>query len=618
MLSDTNLQKIQLEQQYSIDDLFVRSPTAWLVTILIAYGVVASLFATQTPFWQSPDEPAHYNYIEQVALGRGLPVLQLGDYNQYYNEKIIRQGFPSYLSISPLRYENYQPPLYYLSAIPIYWLGRAISIREPVVSLRLYGVLLGAISLMFSYRCLMLIFPRQPLIPLGAVAFSGLLPMHVAMMAAVNNDGLAELLLLAATLVLLGWMREQFTTQGSPEKTQKLLLLGFLLGLGLLTKIYAYAFLPIVLLFVFYTAIWQRNRQNQKESKQRQQENQTSRTAKFCRDLYVCMRVGISQSLTVLLPALMVGAPLWIRNSILYGSGDPLGLQWHDLVVAGQPTTKLWIAQHGWVAYWERAFTLTFQSFWGVFGWLGVFLDARIYTALMLFCGVLFLGLLWALVRFMSDTPSQPKRAPHWLLAQPKSAPTKRTKKPLSHTGSVDIQFQYSSLILFVLTIVVVLVSYILYNFKFVQHQGRYFFWGLLAISTFVALGWRELQQPTQSMITGVMASVLTASLGILNIVGHGPNKWTLLSIGLIAVFLLLQPLLLINTRFNIINIPSSIEKSRIIQHSKALVQGKTCQSMNGSYLSRGLLFFRSAAWATPFILLFLLDLICVFWYIAL
>ncbi len=39
--------------------------------------------------------------------------------------------------------------------------------------------------------------------------------------------------------------------------------------------------------------------------------------------------------------------------------------------MAGFPTAK-------------RAFSFTFKSFWGVFGWMGVFLDERIYTALLL------------------------------------------------------------------------------------------------------------------------------------------------------------------------------------------------------------------------------------------
>ncbi|MCB0088487.1 MAG: hypothetical protein KDE54_11285, partial [Caldilineaceae bacterium] len=38
-------------------------------------------------------------------------------------------------------------------------------------------------------------------------------------------------------------------------------------------------------------------------------------------------------------------------------------------------------------------------SFWGVFGWLGLFVDGRIYTALLLFSTVLMVGALWIVGR---------------------------------------------------------------------------------------------------------------------------------------------------------------------------------------------------------------------------
>jgi len=34
-----------------------------LLLILLAYFVAGTLYAVQTPRWQGPDEPAHYNYL---------------------------------------------------------------------------------------------------------------------------------------------------------------------------------------------------------------------------------------------------------------------------------------------------------------------------------------------------------------------------------------------------------------------------------------------------------------------------------------------------------------------------------------------------------------------------
>ena len=92
-----------------------------LVFILIAYLALGTAYALQTPAWQAPDEPAHYNYIQFIAEKQALPILRKGEYDQAYIEKFTRtpQNTAS-MSIDPLRYEDYAPPLYYLLSAPIY------------------------------------------------------------------------------------------------------------------------------------------------------------------------------------------------------------------------------------------------------------------------------------------------------------------------------------------------------------------------------------------------------------------------------------------------------------------------------------------------------------------
>jgi hypothetical protein len=394
---------------------------------------------------------------------------------------------------------------------PIFWWSDG-----DIFYMRLFGVLLGALTIYLLYLSLALVFPGKSLIPLGAAAFSALLPMHVAMTAAVNNDVLAELLLMASMLTLLQWMRDRFYAEGEaadivtgegakrrPQKSQ-LLWLGMLLGLGMLTKIYAYLILPLIVAVVV-AVIWLSPRIQA-----------TPHEAVLLSPTRASWMEGLHHSLWVLVPALLFALPTWIRNLTLYGGWDLLGLAWHDQVVAGQPRTDAWIADVGWIAYSERAFSFTFQSFWGVFGWMSVFMDERIYSALLAFTGVIFLGVLWATVRFISGGPDTDMDA-----------------------------FQLSVLILFGLMLVVVTIGYVGYNFKFVQHQGRYFFWGLLPISTVVALGWREVLQPLQGAITGFMAAVLAVATAVSSTVTGDMNKWTVLSIGLIALVLFCQPLLL-------------------------------------------------------------------------
>ena len=475
-----------------LDEQYIRRPRLWLALILVAYVAVAANFAVQTPPWQAPDEPAHYNYIADIASQGALPILRRENYNQICRDELVNTKFPPDQSIDCLRYESYQPPLYYLLGALVYALSGG-----SLIALRLLGVGIGVGIILLFYYSLNLVFPDKPMVVLGAIAFAAFLPMHVAVTAAVNNDAFAELLLLAVLALLLRWTRAQFVAppDGSNQHSQRqLLVIGLLLGLGLLTKVYAYLFVPLTLLAIIVT-VWQRRRR--------------------WRDLWT----GIRLSLWALVPALLLGLPWWVRNLQLYGGWDLLGLSWHDQVVVGQPRTSDWIATYGVMPYSERAFRLTFQSFWGVFGWMGVFMDARIYTAMLIFTGVLFLGLLWTLIRLISGKPD------------------------------TDID-TYQRWVLCFLGIIVfaVAAAYIWYNTKFVQHQGRYFFWGLLPISTFVALGWREVMRPLQGLITGFLAVVLAAALAIAGLVSGGLDKWTLLTIGLMALLLLVQPLLFIGT----------------------------------------------------------------------
>ena len=50
-----------------------RRERAGLALILVLYLGLAALFATLTPAWQAPDEPAHYNYVRYLAEKTPFP-----------------------------------------------------------------------------------------------------------------------------------------------------------------------------------------------------------------------------------------------------------------------------------------------------------------------------------------------------------------------------------------------------------------------------------------------------------------------------------------------------------------------------------------------------------------
>ena len=451
-----------------------------LLFILTIYLALAVLFAVATPAWQNPDEPAHYNYVAHIAAGEGLPVLQVGDYDQDYLERLKEKKFPDELSVAPVRYEFHQPPLYYLLATPVFWLSDG-----SLLPLRLLSVLMGGFVVLLIFLSARTLFPTDPWISLGAAAFAGLLPMHVAMMSAVNNDGLAEALIAAAILALLRWLAKVFDDPqasrqgpGVPWRRQ-LILLGVLVGLGLVTKATTYILLPLVVLVVAGALLLEPGRTHPRS--------------------WVVAAEGVA---TATGPALLIGLPLWIRNMQIYGNFDFLGLRWHDQVVTGQPLTGDWIAAHGWMAYWQRAWHFTFSSFWGVFGWLGVFMDGRIYTTLLVLTGIAVVGLLIWVGRVASG------------------------RQPLS-------SFQRWGLAVLLLLGMAALASYVWYNLRFVQHQGRYLFSGLLSISLFAAIGWREALRGRTSVIIGLLLALATAVPLVSGFNTGSVNKWTVLILGM-------------------------------------------------------------------------------------
>ncbi len=386
----------------------------FLAGIVVAYLVIGVLYAARTPAWQVPDEPAHYNYVRALAEGRGLPVIEPGDYDQEYLERLKSAGFPPGLPVDAIEYEDHQPPLYYLLATPVYRL-----FDGAVLPLRLLSVLIGAALLLVAYRTVRVLFPARPELALMAAGLTAFVPQHVAMCAGVNNDALAELAVAGTLLALLVYLA------GDNERPWPV---GLLLTAALLTKTTAYGAVGVAVLAVGLR--WRLER----------------RTGRW----------AAGQLAWMLLPALVISAPWFIRNASVYGWRDPFGLARHDEVVAGQMRTSQFLALYGWAAYWKRALSFTFQSFWCQLGWMAVPLPARVYQALALFCAVLAAGFLW------------------WLFdrRRPRLTP-----------------FQRASLALLLASALLTLLEFVGYNFTFVQHQGRYLFTALVPIGTAAALG---------------------------------------------------------------------------------------------------------------------------------
>ncbi len=399
--------------------------------ILLGYLVVGTLFAVQTPDWQAPDEPAHYNYVAQVATDGCCPLIEEGDWQSDYQLELTTVRFaPEYLDrLDTIQYEDHQPPLYYLLSSVVYKLTNG-----SLTALRLLSMVLGGIVAVIAYIIGKHVFPNHPQIALGAMALVAFQPQHMMMITSVNNDALAEVIIAIGLL----WIIRYLQTEKIPVWQ-----LGLIMALGLLTKTTTYFLAGVIPLAILLK--WHAQKRP-------------------LRDL-------IQSWVIFLVITLGIGGVWWIRNFGVYGFPDFLGLRAHDSVVIGQLRTADYIATNGMDVYISEMIRVTFNSFWGQFGWMAVPLDdvlgGWVYRG---FAELMLVGLSGWVVATLR--PTQPEPSEH------------------------DHRTQVNVWIILIVTLILAVLAYLYYNSEFLQWQGRYMFSGLIPFALVMVYGidaWRKL-----------------------------------------------------------------------------------------------------------------------------
>ena len=332
---------------------------AVLAFTLAAYVALALGYATLTPIWQNPDEPAHYNYIAFVAETGGLPTLQPGDWDSALLER-LKSGQPA-----PGRLGRLDPVRGLAAAALLPRRGAALPPRThgrsrgpglPIARLRHRHRRAHARRRVFAARE---VLPRHlaVAVPLAIVG----IPMFTAVSAAISADPLANLLAAGLLLVLVRRVRGDRSDAG----WRWAIAAGVLLGLGLLTKLALAIFFPLAL---------------------------------------AVLLVGASRPIRE--GALLLGAtglvvlPWLVHQVTTYGWADPLATSRHAAVVLDQPRFPGLS-----LTYLADFLTITFHSFWAQFGWMGVVAPARLYWAYGLLL-VIALGGLVVERRRLSDEPA--------------------------------------------------------------------------------------------------------------------------------------------------------------------------------------------------------------------
>jgi hypothetical protein len=232
----------------------------------------------------------------------------------------------------------FQLPLYYdIAGLLLYTWGDALTLSQSVILLRFFGIFWLALSLGGIYAIGRELFPKHPQIALGALAFAALWPAHLAANAAVNNDPMAEALVIWTTFFAVRLLR-----RGPSFKTLTWFFL--LLILTLYTKRTGFSVLALLLAFPLWGML------------------QIFRNAtRRARLIGVIMLVGGLLAIPALFYIIQATGRYWMPSELM----------------ANIAPDKLWALVSA--APLDKFLVSIYRTFWGWFGWLRVPLPDAIY-----------------------------------------------------------------------------------------------------------------------------------------------------------------------------------------------------------------------------------------------
>ena len=289
-----------------------------LLLSMLAFLALGLALIVRVPMGASPDEAAHWQYIDYIASNHQLPIFKVE----------MKPPLPGY--------EFHQPPLYYLTAAPG-WALLPAGIENAWA--RLVSLICGALTLIFIWKSARLLLPGDRSIAISATAFAALWPLHLGVSAGSNNDAMGGLWAAA-----LFWCGARVLMRGANLRDAALM--GLFIGLGALTK-NTVLVVGAVMLVALIAA--------------HPQEKSPSR---------------IVNLLVALAVAALVAGPWWARNVMLYG--DPIALRvFSAAATAGTPglaqISADWFTA---LVYWRALVWLVFMTAWGFFGGVNSALDA--------------------------------------------------------------------------------------------------------------------------------------------------------------------------------------------------------------------------------------------------
>lgn len=373
-----------------VEGSFVRKHERLLVGVtFLLFLLLGIWYSMAVPPFETPDEIYHYAFARHLAQGNALPVQRpdvKGPWEQEGSQAPLYYMVVGWLTAGidqsdltaistlnpranigdPLFSGNKNRMLYSAAARPLQGVNLALHIG------RWFSLLLGALTLWFTYRTGKLAFPRASPLPFFVLLLVASIPQFGFISTSFSNDNL----IITASAAVVYWLA-RILAKSEDERLPLTdwLILGILLGIAALSKLQGLGLCLLSVLAVGMLA-WVR------------------------RD----WRLPLRACLPVALPVLAIAGWWYWRNYTLYGdwSGltnllDKNGLRKDALTLAG---------------FWQEFRGLRY-SFWGLFGWFNILLPNSVYILLDGVTLVALMGLGWP---WMVPTQAAVKPRPWWTM----------------------------------------------------------------------------------------------------------------------------------------------------------------------------------------------------------
>jgi hypothetical protein len=350
--------------------------------------ILGSVWAAAIRPFDAPDEPAHLMAVMHVRRLHTLPEIHY-DFsvpggvivNTYIDQATVdyarSTGITNQYVLGPQ--ESFQAPLYYVVAGLLSHLVPSDPQYVLYVS-RLVSVLFGAIMIYFCWAAARVLAPERPLLAVGAAGAIACLPQFCFNSSSVSNDSTINCIAVATLYFSFRGLRD-------PAYDPWMIRAGAMLGLAFLAKSSAMALIPVVGLVWLFRLF---------------QFEPGQSFARWSVRIKRALRMGAGGAAT----ALAICGWYIIRNIMVYG--EPTGLRdaaiynadklpWYDFA---RPEVR------------DFFITSTWNSFWGVFGWMNIGMPDAFYdqTRIIgpLFAGLSVIAAIWLLARWRAERKPLP------------------------------------------------------------------------------------------------------------------------------------------------------------------------------------------------------------------